>query len=162
VTAPTGDKKKGFSIGHATWNQTNHFDMPSRFLTFLDAESQQSWIQSFFNRPLLRMATSAINGVSNTIRESLVFGRGLRRRALGKSDGDQPSVSLRLGEVQLHGPQKNRKSYYFQRFHGRADFSSRQRYNAGIDTNLSATWISNSILAAVFRCNSTATRSESA
>lgn len=26
VTAPTGDQKKGFSVGHVTWNQSNHFD----------------------------------------------------------------------------------------------------------------------------------------
>ena len=38
LSAPTGDTKKGFSTGHATWNWSNHFEHGwGNFTPFLDA-----------------------------------------------------------------------------------------------------------------------------
>jgi len=53
LTAPTGDKKKGFSIGHATWNQTNHFDHAfGDFSPFLDAGVGNTIMDTkYFHRP---------------------------------------------------------------------------------------------------------------
>ncbi len=61
LTAPTGDKKKGFSIGHATWNQTNHFDHAfGDFSPFLDAGVGNSIMDTkFFHRPFMTYGYNA-------------------------------------------------------------------------------------------------------
>jgi len=61
VTAPTGDKKKGFSIGHATWNETNHFDHAfGDFSPFLDAGAGNSVMDTkFFHRPYMTYGYNA-------------------------------------------------------------------------------------------------------
>ncbi len=53
LTAPTGDKKKGFSIGHATWNQSNHYDHAfGDFSPFVDAGVGNTVMDTrFFHRP---------------------------------------------------------------------------------------------------------------
>ncbi len=53
LTAPTGDKKKGFSIGHATWNETNHFDHAfGDFSPFVDAGVGNTVMDTrYFHRP---------------------------------------------------------------------------------------------------------------
>ncbi len=52
LTAPTGDKKKGFSIGHATWNQSNHFDHAfGDFSPFVDAGRRRTLGKSDGHQP---------------------------------------------------------------------------------------------------------------
>ena len=61
VTAPTGDKKKGLSIGHLTWNGTNHFDHAfGDFSPFLDAGVGNSIMDTkFFHRPFMTYGYNA-------------------------------------------------------------------------------------------------------
>ena len=61
LTAPTGDKKKGFSIGHVTWNETNHFDHAfGDFSPFLDAGVGNSLMDTkFFHRPFMTYGYNA-------------------------------------------------------------------------------------------------------
>ncbi len=53
LTAPTGDKKKGLSTGHATWNFNNHFDHAfGNWSPFLDAGVGNTIMDTrFFTRP---------------------------------------------------------------------------------------------------------------
>src|SRR5438094_2090736 len=61
LTAPTGDKKKGFSIGHATWNESNHFDHAfGDFSPFLDAGVGNTIMDTrFFHRPFATFGYNA-------------------------------------------------------------------------------------------------------
>jgi hypothetical protein len=61
LTAPTGDKKKGFSVGHATWNFANHFDHGfGDFSPFLDAGVGNSVMDTrFFHRPFMTYGYNA-------------------------------------------------------------------------------------------------------
>ena len=61
LTAPTGDKKKGFSIGHATWNETNHFDHAfGDFSPFLDAGVGNTILDTkYFHRPFMTYGYNA-------------------------------------------------------------------------------------------------------
>lgn len=61
LTAPTGDKKKGFSIGHVTWNETNHFDHAfGDFSPFLDAGVGNTIMDTkFFHRPFMTYGYNA-------------------------------------------------------------------------------------------------------
>jgi hypothetical protein len=61
VTAPTGDKKKGFSIGHATWNESNHFDhVFGDFTPFLDAGVGNTIMDTrYLHRPFITYGYNA-------------------------------------------------------------------------------------------------------
>ena len=61
VTAPTGDKKKGLSTGHATWNVANHFDHAfGDFSPFLDFGAGNSVMDTkFFHRPFITFGYNA-------------------------------------------------------------------------------------------------------
>ena len=61
LTAPTGDTKKGFSVGHATWNETNHFDHAfGDFTPFIDAGVGNTVLDTrFFHRPFATFGYNA-------------------------------------------------------------------------------------------------------
>jgi hypothetical protein len=61
LTAPTGDIKKGFSIGHATWNFNNHFDHAfGDWSPFVDAGVGNSLMDTrFFTRPFATFGYNA-------------------------------------------------------------------------------------------------------
>jgi hypothetical protein len=61
LTAPTGDKKKGFSTGHATWNWSNHLEHGFGTLTpFVDAGVGNSVTDThFFHRPFITFGYAA-------------------------------------------------------------------------------------------------------
>ena len=61
LTAPTGDTKKGFSTGHATWNLANHFDHAfGDFSPFIDAGVGNSVMDTrFFHRPFITFGYNA-------------------------------------------------------------------------------------------------------
>ena len=61
LTAPTGDTKKGFSTGHATWNLANHFDHAfGDFSPFIDAGVGNSILDTkFFHRPFITFGYNA-------------------------------------------------------------------------------------------------------
>jgi hypothetical protein len=65
LTAPTGDTKKGFSTGHATWNFANHIDHAfGDFSPFLDAGVGNTVMDTqFFHRPFITFGYNAqVNG----------------------------------------------------------------------------------------------------
>src|SRR5215472_5755192 len=55
LSAPTGDKKKGFSVGHATWNWTNHIEHAwGNFTPFIAGGVGNSVMDSrHFHRPFM-------------------------------------------------------------------------------------------------------------
>jgi hypothetical protein len=59
--APTGDKNKGFSTGHATWNWTNHLEHAfDAFTPFLDAGAGNSVLDTrHFQRPFMTFGYNA-------------------------------------------------------------------------------------------------------
>lgn len=59
--APTGDKKKGFSVGHATWNWSNHIEHGwDNFTPFIDAGVGNSILDSrHFHRPFATFGYNA-------------------------------------------------------------------------------------------------------
>jgi len=61
LTAPTGDTKKGFSTGHATWNIVNHIDHAfGDFSPFLDAGVGNTVMDTrFFHRPFITLGYNA-------------------------------------------------------------------------------------------------------
>ena len=61
LTAPTGDTKKGFSVGHATWNYTNHIDHAfGDWSPFIDAGVGNTIIDTrFFTRPFMSFGYNA-------------------------------------------------------------------------------------------------------
>lgn len=61
LTAPTGDTKKGFSTGHATWSLANHFDHAfGDFSPFLDAGVGNTVMDTrFFHRPFTTFGYNA-------------------------------------------------------------------------------------------------------
>ena len=61
VTAPTGDRKKGLSTGHATWNVANHFDHAfGDFSPFLDFGVGNSVMDTkLFHRPFITFGYNA-------------------------------------------------------------------------------------------------------
>ena len=61
LAAPTGDKKKGFSVGHATWNWTNHLEHAfDNFTPFIDAGVGNSILDSrHFQRPFMSFGYNA-------------------------------------------------------------------------------------------------------
>lgn len=61
LTAPTADTKKGFSVGHVTWNETNHFDHAfGDWSPFLDAGIGNTIPDTkYFTRPFLTFGYNA-------------------------------------------------------------------------------------------------------
>jgi hypothetical protein len=139
VTAPTGDKKKGFSIGHATWNETNHFDHAfGDFSPFLDAGVGNSILDTkFFHRPFMTYGYNAqFNG-------GLEYDPGKFSFSVAAYDvapwGNQTVISrvFRCGSTakcSAGAPTKNRKSFTTSNVStGSADLVRDNGYNAGID-----------------------------
>src|SRR5215831_11684174 len=65
LTAPTADTKKGLSVGHATWNFTNHIDRAfGDWSPFLDAGVGNSILDTrYFTRPFTSFGyNAAFNG----------------------------------------------------------------------------------------------------
>jgi hypothetical protein len=61
LTAPTGDKKKGFSTGHATWNWSNHIEHGwGNFTPFIDGGVGDSVMDTrYFHRPFMTFGYTA-------------------------------------------------------------------------------------------------------
>ena len=65
LTAPIADTKKGFSVGHVTWNFTHHFDHAfGDWSPFLDAGVGNTILDTrFFTRPFMSFGyNAAFNG----------------------------------------------------------------------------------------------------
>ena len=139
LTAPTGDKKKGFSIGHATWNETNHFDHAfGDFSPFVDAGVGNTGLDTrYFHRPFTTYGYNAqLNG-------GIEYDPGNFSFSVAAYDvapwGNQTEISrvFRCGssvKCSAGGPTKNRKSFTSSNVStGGADLVRDNGYNAGID-----------------------------
>ena len=138
LTAPTGDKKKGFSIGHATWNQTNHLDHAfGDFSPFLDAGVGNTIMDTkFFHRPFMTYGYNAqFNG-------GVEYDPGKFSFSVAAYDvapwGNQTVISrvFRCGSAKCSSgaPTKDRKSFTTSNVStGGADLVRDNGYNAGID-----------------------------
>ena len=139
LTAPTGDKKKGFSIGHVTWNESNHFDHAfGDFSPFLDAGVGNSVLDTkFFHRPFMTYGYNAqFNG-------GVEYDPGKFSFSVAAYDvapwGNQTLISrvFRCGSVATctsGGATKNRKTFTTSSVStGGADLVRDNGYNAGID-----------------------------
>lgn len=76
VGAPTGDKKKGLSTGHATWNSSNHIEHAwESFTPFLDAGVGNSIADTwYFHRPFMTFGyNAAFQGGANFDAGPLTF-----------------------------------------------------------------------------------------
>jgi hypothetical protein len=139
LTAPTGDKKKGFSIGHATWNQTNHFDHAfGDFSPFLDAGVGNTLMDTrFLHRPY---ATFGYNAQFNG---GVEYDPGKFSFSASAYDvapwGNQTVISrvFRCGSAakcSSGAPTKDRKSFTTSSVStGGADLVRDNGFNAGID-----------------------------
>jgi hypothetical protein len=138
LTAPTGDKKKGFSIGHATWNQTNHFDHAfGDFSPFLDAGVGNTILDTkYFHRPF---ATYGYNAQFNA---GLEYDPGKFSFSVAAYDvapwGNQTEISrvFRCGSAKCSGSgsSTNRKGFTSSSVtSGPAALTRDNGYNAGID-----------------------------
>jgi hypothetical protein len=139
LTAPTGDTKKGFSTGHATWNESNHFDHAfGDFSPFLDAGVGNSVMDTrFFQRPFLTYGYNAqfVGG--------LEYDPGKFSFAASAYDvapwGNQTVISrvFRCGAAAKCSPgavSTNRRGYTSSSVtSGGADLVRDNGYNAGID-----------------------------
>jgi hypothetical protein len=137
LTAPTGDKKKGFSIGHATWNETNHFDHAFGDVSpFLDAGVGNSIMDTkFFHRPFMTYGYNAqFNG-------GVEYDPGKFSFSVAAYDvapwGNQTVISrvFRCGTAKCSGgTSTNRKGFTSSNVTtGGADLTRDNGYNAGID-----------------------------
>ncbi len=139
LTAPTGDKKKGFSIGHATWNQSNHFDHAfGDFSPFLDAGVGNTVMDTrFFHRPFMTFGYNAqFNG-------GLEYDPGKFSFSASAYDvapwGNQTVISrvFRCGSAAkcgASGSSTNRRGFTSSNVtSGGADLVRDNGYNAGID-----------------------------
>jgi len=138
LTAPTGDKKKGFSIGHATWNETNHFDHAfGDFSPFVDAGVGNTILDTrYFHRPFATFGYSAqFNG-------GVEYDPGNFSFSVAAYDvapwGNQTVVSrvFRCGSAKCSGSgsSSNRHGYKSSSVtSGSADLVRDNGYNAGID-----------------------------
>jgi len=139
VTAPTGDKKKGFSIGHATWNETNHFDHAfGDFSPFLDAGVGNSIMDTkSFHRPFMTYGYNAqFNG-------GVEYDPGKFSFSASAYDvapwGNQTVISrvFRCGSAakcSAGAPTKDRKSFTTSSVStGGADLVRDNGFNAGVD-----------------------------
>jgi len=133
----TGDKKKGFSIGHATWNQTNHIEHAfGDFSPFVDAGSATpSWTRDIFTGPLPRTGTTRnLTAVLNTIRANSVF----LSRPTTSPWGNQTEISraFRCGSARSAAEaaaSTNRKGYTSAASRRFCGLTRDNGYNAGID-----------------------------
>jgi hypothetical protein len=138
LTAPTGDKKKGFSIGHATWNQTNHFDHAfGDFSPFLDAGVGNTILDTkYFHRPFMTYGYNAqFNG-------GLEYDPGKFSFSVAAYDvapwGNQTVISrvFRCGTAKCSGSGSSTNRTGFTSSNvttGGADLTRDNGYNAGID-----------------------------
>ena len=138
LTAPTGDKKKGFSVGHATWNETNHFDHAfGDFSPFLDAGAGNTLMDTkFFHRPF---ATYGYNAQFNG---GVEYDPGKFSFSVAAYDvapwGNQTVISrvFRCGSAKCSGSgtSTNRKGFTSSNVTtGGADLTRDNGYNAGVD-----------------------------
>jgi hypothetical protein len=139
LTAPTGDTKKGFSTGHATWNLANHFDHAfGDFSPFLDAGVGNSVMDTrFFHRPFMTFGYNAqFNGGVEYDPGNLSFSASAYDVAPW---GNQTVISrvFRCGSAAKctgGAPTKNRKSFTTASVSaGAADLVRDNGFNAGID-----------------------------
>lgn len=139
LTAPTGDNKKGFSVGHATWNETNHFDHAfGDFSPFIDAGVGNTVMDTrFFHRPF---ATFGYNAQFNGGLEYDPGKFGFSAAAYDVAPwGNQTVISrvFRCGSAakcSAGGPTKNRKGFTSSSVStGAADLVRDNGYNASID-----------------------------
>ncbi len=139
LTAPTGDKKKGFSIGHVTWNETNHFDHAfGDFSPFLDAGVGNSIMDTkFFHRPFMTF------GFNASFAAGLEYDKGPFSLSAGAYDvapwGNQTVVSrvFRCGSAakcSSSGTSTNRTGFTSSSVTtGGAALARDNGYNAGIE-----------------------------
>jgi hypothetical protein len=139
LTAPTGDKKKGFSIGHATWNETNHFDHAfGDFSPYLDAGVGNSVLDTrYFHRPF------ATYGYNAQFESGLEYDPGNFSFSASAYDvapwGNQTVISrvFRCGSAakcSASGTSTNRKGFTSSNVTtGGADLVRDNGFNAGID-----------------------------
>ncbi len=139
LTAPTGDKKKGFSIGHVTWNETNHFDHAfGDFSPFLDAGVGNTIMDTkFFHRPFMTY------GYNAQFSGGVEYDRGKFSFSAAAYDvapwGNQTVISrvFRCGSAakcSATGTTTNRTSFTTSSVStGGADLVRDNGYNAGID-----------------------------
>lgn len=100
LTAPTGDTKKGFSTGHATWNWVNHVEHGwGNFTPYLDAGVGNTVTDTrFFHRPFITSGYNAQFEGGPVRRGSIQFDDlCLRCTPLGTANRYQQSISLLLG-----------------------------------------------------------------
>jgi hypothetical protein len=139
LTAPTGDTKKGFSTGHATWNLANHFDHAfGDFSPFIDAGVGNSVMDTkFFHRPFITFGYNAqFNG-------GIEYDPGKFSFSASAYDvapwGNQTVISrvFRCGSAakcSAGGKTTNRKNFTSASVStGAADLVRDNGYNAGID-----------------------------
>jgi hypothetical protein len=138
LTAPTGDRKKGFGIGHATWNETNHFDHAlGDFSPFVDAGVGNTILDTrYFHRPF---ATYGYNAQFNG---GVEYDPGNFSFSVAAYDvapwGNQTVISrvFRCGSAKCSGSggSSNRHGYTSSSVtSGSADLVRDNGYNAGID-----------------------------
>ena len=139
LTAPTGDIKKGFSTGHATWNFANHIDHAfGDFSPFLDAGVGNTVMDTqFFHRPFITFGYNAqFNGGVEYDPGNFSFSASAYDVAPW---GNQTVISrvFRCGSAakcSAGSPTKNRKSYTAASVStGAADLVRDNGFNAGID-----------------------------
>lgn len=139
LTAPTGDTKKGFSTGHATWNLANHIDHAfGDFSPFLDAGVGNTVMDTrFFHRPFITYGYNAqFNGGVEYDPANFSFSASAYDVA---PLGNQTVISrvYRCGSAakcSAGAPTKNRKSYTTASVStGAADLVRDNGFNAGID-----------------------------
>jgi hypothetical protein len=138
LTVPTGDTKKGFSTGHATWNFTNHIDHAfGNFSPFLDLGVGNTVMDTrFFHRPFITFGYNAqFNG-------GLEYDPGNFSFSFSAYDvapwGNQTVISrvfrCSAAKCNAGGPTKNRNSFTTASISaGAADLVRDNGYNAGID-----------------------------
>ena len=139
LTAPTGDTKKGFSVGHATWNQTNHLDHAfGDFSPFIDAGVGNAIMDTrYFHRPF---ATYGYNAQFNG---GVEYDPGNFSFSVAAYDvapwGNQIEISrvFRCGSATKcsgSGGSTNRKGFTSSSVtSGSADLTRDNGYSAGID-----------------------------
>jgi len=138
LTAPTGDKKKGFSIGHATWNETNHFDHAfGDFSPFVDAGVGNTILDTrYFHRPF------ATYGYNAQFSGGVEYDPGNFSFSVAAYDvapwGNQTVISrvFRCGSAKCggSGSSSNRHGYTSSSVtSGSADLVRDNGYNTGID-----------------------------
>jgi len=139
LTAPTGDTKKGFSTGHATWNLANHIDHAfGDFSQFLDAGVGNTVMDTrFFHRPFITFGYNAqFDGGVEYDPGNFSFSASVYDVAPW---GNQTVISrvFRCGSAakcSAGAPTKNRKSYTTSSVSaGAADLVRDNGFNAGID-----------------------------